>query len=79
MSNTQQLQENNEVLAQLVTLLSNSPTCADFLEQLDAHIKDRNNPHKITTATIGAQTKITCGTAAPSGGVDGDVYIQIIE
>jgi hypothetical protein len=27
---------------------------------------------------IGTQTKITSGTAAPSGGSDGDVYIQII-
>ena len=28
---------------------------------------------------IGVQSKITFGTAEPSGGVDGDVYIQIIE
>ncbi len=27
---------------------------------------------------IGAQSKITFGTTEPSGGADGDVYIQII-
>lgn len=30
-------------------------------------------------ANLGAQSKITCGTAEPTGGADGDVYIQIFE
>ena len=29
-------------------------------------------------ANLGAQSKITCGTTEPTGGADGDVYIQII-
>jgi hypothetical protein len=34
---------------------------------------------KDARTNLGAQSQITCGTAEPIGGVDGDVYIQIIE
>lgn len=34
--------------------------------------------NKITTEVAKLQTKITYGTAAPSGGSNGDVYIQLI-
>lgn len=33
----------------------------------------------IITALSKKQSQITCGTAAPSGGEDGDVYIQFVE
>lgn len=41
-------------------------------DKLDEHSHDIDS-------LIGVQSQITCGTAEPVGGVDGDVYIQIIE
>lgn len=37
------------------------------------------NWDKIDQFLSGVQLQITCGTAEPTGGLDGDVYIQIIE
>lgn len=49
-------------------------------DAVDNALKETNNKiNGVTASKIGAQSKITCGTAEPSGGSNGDVYIQIIE
>ena len=45
----------------------------------NTHATNKNNPHGITPAQIGAQPTITYGTAEPTGGKHGDIYIQIVE
>lgn len=52
---------------------------ADNNGYIFGHISDRNNPHGVTPEQIGAQPVITYGTAEPTGGNPGDIYIQIIE
>ena len=39
---------------------------------------DGSTARTISYNTIGANKVITSGTAAPSGGVDGDIYLQYV-
>jgi hypothetical protein len=46
-------------------------------DKIDNELKSINDNLPEEVAKL--QTKITCGTGTPSGGVNGDVYIQLIE
>jgi hypothetical protein len=39
---------------------------------------DGSTPRTVSYNTLGANKVITSGTAAPSGGVDGDIYLQYV-
>ena len=43
-----------------------------------SHTRDSALDTKLTTATSKLQSKVTYGTNTPSGGSNGDVYIQLV-
>lgn len=52
MSNKEQLQANNEALAQMISDMAKAPTVNEF----KAHIENKENPHEVTAEQIGAAT-----------------------
>lgn len=40
--------------------------------QIEPHVSNKNNPHGVTLSQLG----ITVSTSAPSGGANGDIWIQ---
>lgn len=69
----------NKIVNNLTSGGATNVASAETVKNLNINKADTNHTHttsQITGLKSGATTKITSGTSTPSGGADGDVYIQ---